>query len=84
MIGKFFIYLFIYLIFKVLSHLSIKYRIVKLEIYTNTIVKYAQPEIFQVRGGFVKLEHFDKYFIEKSRKKAPQGKILEFFSLRYS
>ena len=36
---------------------------------------------FQGRGGFVKLGHFDKHFIKKSRKKAPQGKILEFFLL---
>ena len=40
-----------------------------------------QPEIFQGRGGFMKLGHFDKNFIKKSRKKAPQGKILEFFIL---
>ena len=41
----------------------------------------AQPEIFPGRGGFVKLGHFDKHFIKKSRKKAPQGKILELFFL---
>ena len=41
----------------------------------------AQPEIFQGRGGFVKLGHFNKHFIKKSRKKAPQGNILEFFLL---
>ena len=29
----------------------------------------------------MKLGHFDKHFIKKSRKKAPQGKILEFFLL---
>ena len=46
-----------------------------------TSLSGAQPEIFQGRGGFVKLRHFDKYFIKKSRKKAPQGKILEFFLL---
>ena len=40
-----------------------------------------QPEIFQGRGGFVKLGHFDKHFIKKSGKKSTQGKILEFFSL---
>ena len=39
----------------------------------------AQPEIYQGRGGFVKLGHFDKNFIKKSRKKAPQEKTLEFF-----
>ena len=41
----------------------------------------AQPEIFLGRGGFVKLGHFDKHFLKKSRKKAPQRKILEFFLL---
>ena len=30
---------------------------------------------------FVKLGHFDKHFIKKPRKKAPQGEILEFFLL---
>ena len=40
-----------------------------------------QPEIFQDRGGFVKLGHFDKHFIKQTRKKAQQGKILEFFLL---
>ena len=40
-----------------------------------------QPEIFQGRGGFVKLGHSDKHFIRKSRKKAPQGKFLKFFLL---
>ena len=44
----------------------------------------AQPEIFQGRGDFVKLEHFDKYFVKISRIKSPEGKILEFFSPRYS
>ena len=38
-------------------------------------------EIFHGRGGFMKLGHFDKHFIKKSRKKAPQGKVLEFFLL---
>ena len=36
---------------------------------------------FSGQGGFVKLGHFNKHFIKKSRKKAPQGKILEFFLL---
>ena len=40
----------------------------------------AQPEIFQGRGGFAKLGHLNKHFIKKSRKKTPQGKMLEFFS----
>ena len=41
----------------------------------------AQPELFLGRGGFVKLGHFNKYFIKNSIKKASQGKILEFFLL---
>ena len=44
----------------------------------------AQLEIFQGRGGFVKLGHFDKQFIKKSRKKAPHMKNSGVFSLRYS
>ena len=40
-----------------------------------------QPEIFHGWGGFVKLGHFDKYFMKKSRKKDPTGKTLEFFLL---
>ena len=40
----------------------------------------AQPEIFQGRGGFVKLGHFDKHFVKNSRKRAAQGKFLSFFS----
>ena len=41
-----------------------------------------QTEIFQGRGGFVELGHFDKHFIKNTRKKkGPQGKILEFFHL---
>ena len=46
-----------------------------------TSISGAQSEIFQSRGGFVKLGHFNKHFIKKSRKKAPQGKTLEFFLL---
>ena len=41
----------------------------------------AQPEIFQGRGDFLKLGHFDKHFIKNTRKKAPQRKISEFFLL---
>ena len=41
----------------------------------------AQPEIFQGRGGFVELGHFDKHFVKNTRKKAPPRKILEFFLL---
>ena len=45
-----------------------------------TSISGAQPEIFQGTGGFVKLRHFDKHFIKKSRKKAPQGKFWSFSS----
>ena len=46
-----------------------------------TSISDALPEIFQSRGGFVQLGHFNKHFIKKLRKKAPQGKTLEFFLL---
>ena len=39
----------------------------------------AQPEIFQGRGGFMKLGHFDKQFFKKSRKKGPAGKNFGVF-----
>ena len=35
----------------------------------------AQPEIFQGRGGFVKLGHFNKHFVKNTRKKGAAGKI---------
>ena len=41
----------------------------------------AQPDIFHGRGGFVKLERFDKHFIKKSRKNAPQENIFGVFLL---
>ena len=41
----------------------------------------AQPEIFQGRGGFVKLEHHDKNSSKIAVKNAPQEKILKFFLL---
>ena len=39
----------------------------------------AQPELFQDRGGFVKLGHSDKHVVKNSTKNVPQGKILQFF-----
>ena len=51
------------------------------QVVSTFISSDAQPEIFQGRGGFVKLGYFDKHFIGKSRKNAPQGKVLEFFLL---
>ena len=65
-------------------------------IMVNPLLKYAtvytlcmytpgtQPEIFQGRGGFLKLRHFDKHFIKKSRKRARREKFWSFFYLRYS
>ena len=44
----------------------------------------AQPEIFQGRGGFVKLGYFDKYPQKIFKKNSPAGENFEFFSLRYS
>ena len=41
----------------------------------------AQPEIFQGRGGFVELGHFNKHFVKNTIKNAPQGKIMELFLL---
>ena len=35
----------------------------------------AQPEIFQGRGGFVELGHFNKHFLKNTRKKVLPGKI---------
>ena len=41
-----------------------------------------EPEIFQGKGSFVKLEHFNKHFVKNTRKKrAFQEKTLEFFHL---
>ena len=39
----------------------------------------AQPEIFQGRGGFAELGHFDKLFV-KNTKKAYAGKYFGGFS----
>ena len=47
----------------------------------NTHSSGAQPEMFQGWGGCVELGHFDKLFVKNSRKKVPQGKILELFLL---
>ena len=41
----------------------------------------AQPEILQDKGDFVELGHFDKPFVKNTRKKNPQGKLLELFLL---
>ena len=33
-----------------------------------------QPELFQGRGSFVVLGHFDKHFFKNTQKKDPAGK----------
>ena len=38
-----------------------------------------QPELFQGRGGFMELGHFDKHLIKKTRKKGPAGKDFRLF-----
>ena len=43
----------------------------------------AQPEIFQGRGGFLGLAHFDKHFVKNTRKKGPAGKNFGVVSPRY-
>ena len=47
-------------------------------------VHNAQPEIFQGRGGFLTLGHFDKHFLEKSGKKSPAAENFGTFCPRYS
>ena len=42
----------------------------------------SQPEMFQGRGGFLELGHFDKLFVVKNtREKSPQREILELLLL---
>ena len=52
-------------------------------IYIITITGI-QPKVFQSRGGFVKLGHFDKHFVKNSRKKGSAGENFGVFSPRYS
>ena len=43
-----------------------------------------QPEIFQSRGSFMELGHFDKHFVKNTRKKCLAVKYFRVFSPRYS
>ena len=43
----------------------------------------ALSEIFQSRGGFIKLGHFDKYFV-RNKEKGPVGKNVGVFFPIYS
>ena len=40
----------------------------------------AQPEIFQDRGGFMKLGQFDKHFLKNLRKKRATGENFRVFT----
>ena len=44
----------------------------------------AQSESVQGRGGFLKLRHFDKHFLKKSRMKGHAAKNMGAFCPRYS
>ena len=39
-----------------------------------------KPEIFQGKGGFVELEHFDKHFVKNTKKMPRREKFWSFFS----
>ena len=43
----------------------------------------AQPKIFQGRGGFVELGHFDNLFVKNTRKKGSSVKNFGAFSPKY-
>ena len=50
-------------------------------LFKKTLCSRRATRNFSGQVRFVKLGHFDKHFIKKSRKKALQGKILKFFLL---
>ena len=52
------------------------------EFFNIVAVAGAQPKIFQGRGGFMELGHFDKHF--DTRKRVLQGKKIGLSSPRYS
>ena len=60
---------------------------ISLLFWTWTLVLFPdadeQPEVFQDRGGFVELGHFDKHFVKNTQKKDPAGKNFGVFSPRY-
>ena len=47
----------------------------------NTWVQAHNLIFFRVGENRTELRHFDKYFVKNTRKKTPQGNILEFFLL---
>ena len=51
----------------------------KLRTLNRRSQKGAQPEIFQDRGDFIELRHFDNHFV-KTENMAPQVKIWVSFS----
>ena len=62
------------------SHISLLFGTWTLVLFPHA---GAQPEIFQGRGGFVELAHFDKHFVKNTRKKGPAGKNFGVVSPRY-
>ena len=71
------------------TNIQKQWNMLKISLYFKKFTYFtgksgAQPEIFQGKGGFVKLEDFDKHFIKKSRKKVPHEENFGVFSLRYS
>ena len=47
--------------------------------YSKNLFPGAQPEIVQGREGFMKLRHFDKHFVENSRKRSRRENFGVFF-----
>ena len=45
----------------------------------NLVISGTQPEIFQGRGGFVELGHFNKHFVKNTIKKPRREKFWSFF-----
>ena len=66
-------------ILKICKRASVAYCHIK----TLILKTGALSEIFQSRGGFIKLWHFDKHFV-RNKEKGPVGKNVGVFYPRYS
>ena len=66
--------------------LSFGFIVLIFEIFSSSGASYsgAQSEIFSGKGDFLELEHFDKHFFKKSRKKGTAEKNFSVFHPRYS
>ena len=49
----------------------------------ESVISDTQPEVFQGRGGFVELGHFDKHFVKNKTKKCLAGKKFVVFLPKY-